>query len=70
MPKERNKITIKPTFGIVKQPSKDMYRVRRTAVRPIGTVTVLRKNCRSALSGTNWRPMAAMPRHSLLQAGF
>jgi hypothetical protein len=22
MPKERNKITIKPTFGIVKQPSK------------------------------------------------
>ena len=43
-----------------------MYRVRRTAERPIGTVTVLRKTCRSALSGTNWLPTAVMPRHSLL----
>ena len=30
-------ITIKHSSGIVKQPSKDMYKVRRTAEQPIGT---------------------------------
>ena len=62
----QRQITTRLSFGIVRQPSKDMYRVRRTAERPIGTVTVLRKTCRSALSGTNWLPTAVMPRHSLL----
>ena len=32
----QRQITIKHSSGIVRQPSKDMYRVRRTAVRPIG----------------------------------
>ena len=36
MPKERNKITIKPTFGIVKQPSKAISQ-QLTIARNMGT---------------------------------
>ena len=36
MPKERNKITIKPTFGIVKQPSKATSQ-QLTIARDMGT---------------------------------
>ena len=67
---ESNKITIRLSSGIVKQPSKDMCRVRRTAVRLIGMAMVWRRTWRNVLSGMSWRPMEVMLRHSSPQAGF
>ena len=65
-----NKIIIRLSFGTGRQPSKVMCRVRRTAVQLIGMAMVWRRIWRNVLSGMSWRPMAAMPRHNLPQAGF